>query len=46
MILRGILVTIAAQAWRWRVPAGILLHFLCIALIVQGCATMVRVAKQ
>jgi len=29
-----------------RAPAGILLHLLCIALIVPGCATMVRVAKQ
>lgn len=46
MILRGIPVTIAAQAWRWRASAGRLLQLFCIALIAQGCATTVRVAKQ
>ncbi len=29
-----------------RAPAGILLRLSCVALVVQGCATMVRVAKQ
>jgi len=29
-----------------RAPTGILLHFFCIALVVQGCATMARVVKQ
>lgn len=29
-----------------RGPTGILLHIVCLAVVVQGCATMTRVAKQ